>query len=315
MLAGLPQPGLQGPAQQPCRPAPSCCCPCRRACPEPAARPLDGCAARAAVLDAPVHELPALRPPPSSGEAIPNGTSGKPHRLPSAAGGGEHAPACSSKSCPTSRLPDQRRVRLCRVPQDTGVRVRARSEDHHHHHLQPPAGACGRLPAPRACPGPALPTRPVRLQEVAGNHGVALWGRTEAGFATDPVMVELSLIFVSTRIQVQMDDYPRWCACSAASAVQRPAWPGMGAVRIATLIMAGLPSSRMSQGIRRWPPAALARMCWQASPCTCMAMHARQPSSHLPCGRAETACTAGVTRSRWRPGSRRRAASPPAATG
>ena len=48
------------------------------------------------------------------------------------------------------------------------------------------------------------------LQEVAGNHGVALWGRTEAGFATDPVMVELSLIFVSTRIQVQMETYPRW---------------------------------------------------------------------------------------------------------
>ena len=50
------------------------------------------------------------------------------------------------------------------------------------------------------------------IQEVAGNHGVAIWGRTEAGFATDPVMVELSLIFVSARIQVQMDTYPRWCA-------------------------------------------------------------------------------------------------------
>ncbi|KAK9804180.1 hypothetical protein WJX73_009384 [Symbiochloris irregularis] len=48
------------------------------------------------------------------------------------------------------------------------------------------------------------------LQEVAGNHGVALWGRTASGFATDPIMVEMDLIFVSTRIQVQMDRYPRW---------------------------------------------------------------------------------------------------------
>ena len=60
-------------------------------------------------------------------------------------------------------------------------------------------------------------------QEVAGNHGVALWGRTEAGFATDPVMVELSLIFVSTRIQVQMDVYPRWCV-----------WPGLQCVTCCT---------------------------------------------------------------------------------
>lgn len=48
------------------------------------------------------------------------------------------------------------------------------------------------------------------LQEVAGNHAVALWGRTEEGFATDPVMVELNLIFAATRIQVQMDSYPKW---------------------------------------------------------------------------------------------------------
>lgn len=48
------------------------------------------------------------------------------------------------------------------------------------------------------------------MQEVAGNHGVAIWGRTEAGFATDPIMVEMDLIFVTTRIQVQMDTYPRW---------------------------------------------------------------------------------------------------------
>lgn len=48
------------------------------------------------------------------------------------------------------------------------------------------------------------------LQEVASNHAVALWGRTEAGFATDPIMVEKGLIFAATRIQIQMDAYPTW---------------------------------------------------------------------------------------------------------
>lgn len=48
------------------------------------------------------------------------------------------------------------------------------------------------------------------LQEVAGNNGVALWGRTEEGFATDPIMVANNLIFVATRIQIQMDSYPKW---------------------------------------------------------------------------------------------------------
>ena len=41
---------------------------------------------------------------------------------------------------------------------------------------------------------------------------MALWGRTEEGFATDPIMVENNLIFVATRIQIQMDTYPKWCA-------------------------------------------------------------------------------------------------------
>ena len=50
-----------------------------------------------------------------------------------------------------------------------------------------------------------------RVQEVAGNHGVALWGRTEEGFATDPIMVANNLIFVATRIQIRMDSYPKWC--------------------------------------------------------------------------------------------------------
>ncbi|DBA83590.1 hypothetical protein WJX77_005571 [Trebouxia sp. C0004] len=48
------------------------------------------------------------------------------------------------------------------------------------------------------------------LQEVAGNHGVALWGRTEEGFATDPVMVAMHLIFAATRIQIEMTKYPKW---------------------------------------------------------------------------------------------------------
>ena len=50
------------------------------------------------------------------------------------------------------------------------------------------------------------------VQEVAGNHGVAIWGRTEGGFAADPIMVEQSLIFVATRIQLQLSEYPRWYA-------------------------------------------------------------------------------------------------------
>lgn len=48
------------------------------------------------------------------------------------------------------------------------------------------------------------------LQEVAGNHGVAMWGRGAEGFATDPIMVENHLIFVATRIQMRMTTYPKW---------------------------------------------------------------------------------------------------------
>lgn len=51
-------------------------------------------------------------------------------------------------------------------------------------------------------------------QEVAGNHGVAMWGRSEMGFATDPIMVEHNLIFVVTRMQIRMDAYPQWCVIS-----------------------------------------------------------------------------------------------------
>lgn len=48
------------------------------------------------------------------------------------------------------------------------------------------------------------------MQEVASNHVVSLWGRSSEGFATDPEMAKDGLIFVMTRMQIQMDAYPRW---------------------------------------------------------------------------------------------------------
>lgn len=48
------------------------------------------------------------------------------------------------------------------------------------------------------------------LQEVASNHAVAMWGRSAEGFATDPALAESGLIFVMTRLQIQMDKYPKW---------------------------------------------------------------------------------------------------------
>lgn len=48
------------------------------------------------------------------------------------------------------------------------------------------------------------------LQEAAGNHAVAMWGRSSAGFATDPELEEAGLIFVMTRMQIQVQRYPRW---------------------------------------------------------------------------------------------------------
>ena len=59
------------------------------------------------------------------------------------------------------------------------------------------------------------------LQEVAGNHAVSLWGRTEAGYATDPIMVERNLIFAATRIQIDIDVYPKWCASSSTLSLWR----------------------------------------------------------------------------------------------
>ena len=46
------------------------------------------------------------------------------------------------------------------------------------------------------------------LQEVGGNHGVALWGRSSNGFGAMPGMD--NLFFVATRMQIRMDSYPKW---------------------------------------------------------------------------------------------------------
>ena len=48
------------------------------------------------------------------------------------------------------------------------------------------------------------------VQEVASNHAVAMWGRSEEGFATDPMLADKGLIFVMTRLQIQMDASPKW---------------------------------------------------------------------------------------------------------
>ncbi|KAF6251288.1 acyl-ACP thioesterase-domain-containing protein [Scenedesmus sp. NREL 46B-D3] len=44
--------------------------------------------------------------------------------------------------------------------------------------------------------------------EVGGNHGVAMWGRANSGFAAMPGMDHL--IFVATRMQIRMEEYPKW---------------------------------------------------------------------------------------------------------
>lgn len=49
---------------------------------------------------------------------------------------------------------------------------------------------------------------PLPLQEIAANHAVALWGRSDQGFANLPSLKEF--VFVMTRLQVQMDSYPKW---------------------------------------------------------------------------------------------------------
>ena len=49
---------------------------------------------------------------------------------------------------------------------------------------------------------------PLPPQEIAANHAVALWGRSDQGFANLPSLKEF--VFVMTRLQVQMDSYPKW---------------------------------------------------------------------------------------------------------
>lgn len=46
------------------------------------------------------------------------------------------------------------------------------------------------------------------LQEVAGNHAVAMWGRADNGFANMPSVKDL--IFVMTRLQIRIYEYPKW---------------------------------------------------------------------------------------------------------
>ncbi|GAB4813438.1 hypothetical protein N2152v2_000484 [Parachlorella kessleri] len=47
-------------------------------------------------------------------------------------------------------------------------------------------------------------------REAASNHAVAMWGRGQEGFAADPMLSGDGLIFVMTRLQIQMDEYPKW---------------------------------------------------------------------------------------------------------
>lgn len=46
------------------------------------------------------------------------------------------------------------------------------------------------------------------LQEVAGNHAVGMWGRSDEGFASLPVLKDY--LFVMTRLQIRMYTYPKW---------------------------------------------------------------------------------------------------------
>ena len=45
-------------------------------------------------------------------------------------------------------------------------------------------------------------------QELAANHAVGMWGRAEKGFAGMPNAPHI--IFVMTRLQIRMWQYPKW---------------------------------------------------------------------------------------------------------
>ena len=67
--------------------------------------------------------------------------------------------------------------------------------------------------SPSSSPSPPLPPcslPSIPAQEVASNHAVAIWGRSESGFAADPMMSAAGLIFALTRLQIQIDAYPKW---------------------------------------------------------------------------------------------------------
>jgi len=49
----------------------------------------------------------------------------------------------------------------------------------------------------------------VVVQEAACNHAAAL-GFTQDGFACTPIMHQQSLVWVVTRMHIEMDSYPTW---------------------------------------------------------------------------------------------------------
>lgn len=46
-------------------------------------------------------------------------------------------------------------------------------------------------------------------------------GRSEEFFAADPTLAKQNLIFVLTRMQIEMYEYPRWCASQVYDIGQR----------------------------------------------------------------------------------------------
>lgn len=95
-------------------------------------------------------------------------------------------------------------------------------------------------------------------QEVAGNHAVGMWGRTDKGFANLPSMKDL--IFVMTRLQIRIDEYPRWCAPPIALV-----WPANSRLPCRLHACMGfraqLHAARQKNRLERWPyPNLLGRM-------------------------------------------------------
>lgn len=70
---------------------------------------------------------------------------------------------------------------------------------------------------------PYTATSRLLVQEAASNHIVSLRGRSEKFYAADPELAKLDLIFVLTRMQIRMQQYPRWCAPDATCTLTPPA--------------------------------------------------------------------------------------------